>query len=264
MGNSNCQGAAAKNAARKPGEALVLSVVRTTAWGLGDEEDIWQVEVPGGSKVRDLKEKICELYEIVPEAQRLSLAAGTTEPALDDDASTETLAGKRVYMNPVPMEEMLGLGAALGGLGGPGGPPMDEEAQAAMAEMLMGTLQEAAEADQAVLESLQGVTYKVTFQRPQEAGGRAAGREVQLELDALASMELVQQLVEVELFGAVGAEPAHFVFEGMAVPPHATLYHAGIETGKVVIVSKDPPPAVEDQLMTLLAAHNADAVGSMQ
>merc|ERR1719330_204476 len=145
-------------------------------------------------------------------------------------------------MNPVPLEDMFGAA-------GPG-----DAAGEAMAEALMGQLQEAAETDQALLESLQGVTYHVNFERPQDAGGQAAGKKVRLELDALANMEIVKQMVEVEMFGAVGAEPAFLVFQGAPLPPHLTLYHCGVEEGSNVQVVKEPPPTGESQLLAMLAA----------
>lgn len=230
---SACSGAAAQNAARKPGDPLVLAVVRTANWGLGAEEDVWQVEVPGTAKVRDLKAQIEDLYDVPAHSMKLSLAAEETAAALDDDSEVEALAGKRVYMNPAPISDMLG------GLAGLAGGP---EAQAAL-EAFMGVAREANETDQALLESLQGVTYKVTFERPQEAGGAAAGKRVQLEIDALAELEVVKQMVEVELFGAVGGEPACLVFQGMPLPLHATIFHCGIEEGSTVTVTKDPQPA---------------------
>merc|ERR1712194_517491 len=102
-------------------------------------------------------------------------------------------------------------------------------------------------------ESLQGVTYKITFERPQDAGGAAAGKRVTLELDALAELDVVQQMVEVELFGAVGNEPTHLVFQGRPLPAHITVFHAGIEDGSNVTVSKDPPPNPAAELLGMLA-----------
>merc|ERR1719343_927030 len=195
------------------------------------------------SKVRDLKAKIAELYEVPAEGQRLALTAGAADPALEDDAAVEPLAGKRIYMNPIPFEEMLGVAAGQAAAAGE-----------AMAGALMGQLQEAAETDQALLESLQGVTYRVHFERPQDAAGQAAGKRVLVELDALASMEVVKQMVEVEMFGAVGAEPAFLVFQGTPVPPQLTLFHCGVEEGSTVQVVKEPPPTGESQLLAILAA----------
>merc|ERR1712087_972087 len=142
-------------------------------------------------------------------------------------------------MNPVPFEAMLGAAAG--------------QAEA-MAGAFMGQLQEAAETDQALVESLQGVTYRVNFERPQDAGGQAAGKKVLVELDALANMEVVKQMVEVEMFGAVGAEPAFLVFQGTPLPPHLTLFHCGVEEGSTIQVVKEPPPTGESQLLAMLAA----------
>lgn len=202
-------------------------MVRTTAWGYGDEEDTWQVEVPGTAKVRELKAKIEDLYNISVGEQRLSLAAALSEPALDDDAEVEPLIGKKIYMNP----EVL-----------PSHPGEEVFAQALMAR---------AEEDQAVMESLQGVTYKVNFERPQEAGGNAAGKKVTLELDALADIDTVQQMVMVEM--GLGEEPAVLVFENRLMLPHLTLYQAGVEDGKTILVVKEAPPDEEQQqLLSLL------------
>jgi len=246
MGNASagCQGAAEQNARRAPGDPLVLAVVRTAKWGLGTEEDLWQVEVPGTATVAELKAKISELYDVPPAMQKLSLGMGDSDPALADGTIAEELLGKRVFLNPAP------IGDLLGGLGAP------PEAQAAITNMtnaLMGAAQEMQETDQAMRESLEGVTYKVTFERPQAAGGKAAGKKVQLEIAALAQMDTVQQMVEVEMFGAVGAEPAFLVFQGIPLPPFVTPYDAQMD-GKAVIVSKERPPNPGEQLLGMLAA----------
>jgi hypothetical protein len=234
----------------------VLTVVRTARWGLGEEEDLWQVEVLGTATVRELKAKIEELYEVPQQAQRLSLGSGDTEPALEEESQVEALAGKRVYLNPVALTDLLG-----GGLGAP--PPEAEAALTGMAEALMGAAREAQETDEALRQSLQGVTYKVTFERPQEAGGRAAGKRVCLELDALAQVETVQQMVEIELFGAAGAEPAFLLFQSLPLPPHISLFHAGVVDGKTVVVSKERPPHPAEQLLGMLAAVGTQATGPM-
>merc|ERR1711920_458624 len=75
-----------------------------------------------------------------------------------------------------------------------------------------------------------------------------------VELDALASMEVVKQMVEVEMFGAVGVEPAFLVFQGTPLPPHLTLFHCGVEEGSTIQVVKESPPTGESQLLAMLAA----------
>jgi len=121
-------------------------------------------------------------------------------------------------------------------------------------DMVMGVAREAQEADQAMQESLQGVKYKVNFERPREAGGKAGGAKIQMEFDALAKVEDVQRAVETKMFGSVGAEPAFLMFQGMPLPPPMTLFHAGIEDGKVVVVSKERPQFPGEQLLSMMMA----------
>jgi len=226
---------------RAPGAPILLSVVRSHLWGLGGEDDLWQVEVPATATIAQLKETIEQLYELPKEAQRLSLGETPESPALEDSAKVETV-GRRVYL--LPSEN-----GGLAGLEDFGDDPM----MAGMAEALMGAAQENMEVTAALEESLRGVMYKVTFKRPAEAGGAAAGREVKLELEALTLVGDAQQIVEVELFGGVDKEPAYLTFEGMPLPPHVALYQAGIEDGKTVVVSKErPPEAVPEELLAAM------------
>lgn len=231
---------------------MILAVVRTANWGLGAEEDVWQVELLGTAKVHELKAKIEELYDVPQQTMKLSLEAQESAPVLEEDSDVEALLGKRVYMNPAPLTDLLG------GLMGLGGGAQMETAFANMTEAFMGAAREADETGKALLESLQGVTYKVTFERPQDAGGAAAGKRVKLDLDALAQLNVVQEMVEVELFGAVGKESAHLVYQGRPLPYHSTVFHAGIQDGGTVTVSKDPPPHPAAELMNMLAAAAGD------
>jgi len=252
MGNAGCRGV---NVNRKPGGPLVLTLVRTANWGLGSEEDTWQVEVLGTATVKELKAKIEELYDVPQQLQRLSLGSGASDAALEDTSQCEVLAGKRIYLNPASMSDLMsGIPEMLQQAGLPAPPPEAQAAMTSMTEALMGAAQEAQETDKALRESLQGVVYKVIFERPQEAGGKAAGKRVTLELDALSQVRSVQQKVEAEMFGAAGAEPAFLLFQGMPLLPHMSLFHAGIEDGKVVVVSKERPPHPAEQLLGMLSA----------
>merc|ERR550539_1133598 len=94
----------------------------------------------------------------------------------------------------------------------------------------------------ALEESLQGVQYKVNFERPTDAGGSAAGKKITLTLDALALVGDVQQMVEVELFGKAGTEPVFLVFEQQLLTADVPIFHCGIqENGKTVTVAKEQP-----------------------
>lgn len=225
---------------------MVLTIVRSANWGLGTEEDIWQVEILGTATVCELKAKIEELYEVPQQLQRLSLGTAEADPALEDSSEVESLAGKRVHLHPVSFPDLLG------GFGSPS--PEAAAAISGMTQAIMGAAQEAQETEQALRESLCGVKYKVIVVRPQEAGGQAAGKRVTLELDALAQIQTVQNIVEVELFGAIGVEPAFLMFQDAPLPPHIALFHAGIDDGKLIVVSREPPPHPAEQLLGMLAA----------
>ncbi|CAK0807352.1 unnamed protein product, partial [Prorocentrum cordatum] len=107
------------------------------------------------------------------------------------------------------------------------------------------------EMSMALEESLKGVSYTVHFERPRDAGGSAAGKKVSLTFDALSLVGDVQQVVELELFGAAGKEPAFLLLDGASLPPHLPLHLAGVdESGKTITVAKErPPPTDEEQLL---------------
>lgn len=228
-------------AARTANGGLVISIVRSSTWGMGGEDDVWQVEVPAAASVKDLKAKIEELYEVPMRMQKLAKSSNPSEPSLEDTILVETLAKQKIYLLPAPIGDVLGLGD-MGAMGLAGPAPEAQAALAGLAESFMGAMHESMETAKAMQDSLQGVTYKVTFERPVEAGGKAAGKRVALSLDALALVSDVQQMVEVELFGAGNSEPAFLIFEGKPLPPVIPIHAAGIEDGKTVIVSKEKPP----------------------
>jgi len=228
---------AACGAPNSRGGPIVVSVVRTAAWGLGDEEDVWMVEVPKTATLADVKMQIAELYDLPVEAQRLCRTNEESDDGLQDTVRVDAFAGQRLYLFPA-MEE-----------------GEDGEAEAALMgmEALLEAAQEAAEVNAAMEQSLQGVTWVLYFHRPEDAGGPAAGRKIQLQLDALSIAGDVQQMVEVELFGAVGSQPAFLVVDGILIPPEAPLYSVGVEDGKTITVAAEaPPPTDRRQLMAQL------------
>lgn len=247
---------------RTPEGNLVVSVVRSSGWGLGDEEDIWPVEVRAAANVAELKAKIEELYDVPLEAQLLSTGSSADVAhlnALEDAMPVERFATDKIYLFPSEA-------ALSGALEDEDDMPIGEDATNAMAAMTEGILaaaQEQMEVSAALEESLRGVTYRVIFHRPEAAGGAAAGKRVTLTLDALALVGDVQQMVELELFGRVGLEPAFLHFEGVSLPPHCTLFQAGIENGSTVEVLKDAPQVMvpEELLAGLMgdsrAGHHA-------
>merc|ERR1712136_350151 len=88
---------------------------------------------------------------------------------MGDTVGADAFVGQRLYLFPA-MEE-----------------GEDGEAEAALMgmEALLEAAQEAAEVNAAMEQSLQGVAWVLYFHRPEDAGGPAAGRKIQLQLDAL-------------------------------------------------------------------------------
>lgn len=220
---------------RDPNGPWLISVVRSRAWGLGEEEDVWPVEVGATATVSDLRVKIEELYE-VPQDSQLLARTDNASTRLEGSVLVAELERQRVYLLPAP-EASADAQEYLA----------DEQAQLAGMEAFLGAAQEAMEMNAALEESMRGVTYNVHFYRPEDSGGAAAGKSVALSLDALSVIEDVQQIVELELFGAAGTEPAHLALEGRPLPPHVTLFQAGIDDGKVVQVLRNLPPQVDEQ-----------------
>lgn len=210
---------------------------------MGGEEDVWPVEVGPGATMADLKAAIEELYEIPQQAQRLATVdANGDAKDIEDSLLVSKLERQRVHLFPAPnpMEDMFLDGGQA-----------DVDGMAAGLEALLGAAQESMQVNAAIEESLRGVMYKVTFYRPEDSGGRAAGRSVALEVDALALVQDAQQMAELELFGAAGAEPAYPFFEGRPLPPQLPLFHAGIEDKKVVELRRTPPQQNESDRFPL-------------
>merc|ERR1719382_1050428 len=115
---------------------------------MGEEEDVWQVEVPAKATVKDLKAKIEELYEVPCQMQKLSKSRTASDPALEDTLEVESLAKQKIYLLPAPMGDILGGMGGMGGMGAMGLPGLGEptpEAQAAfagLADSLLGATQE--------------------------------------------------------------------------------------------------------------------------
>merc|ERR1719221_1772827 len=131
------------------------------------------------------------------------------------------------------------------GLGAPSA--QQQDALSGMAQHFLGAAQETMETSAAIEESLQGVSYKVHFHRPSDAGGSAAGKNISLDLDALALVGDVQQIVELELFGSTGSEPVFLILDGRLLSSHLPLHHAGVEDGKAIDVAAVRPRLTEQE-----------------
>lgn len=99
---------------------------------------------------------------------------------------------------------------------------------------------EHADEEQAVVESLRGVTYQLRVVRPEAAGGRAAGKRVELKLEALMLVGDAQTMSAAKLLGRfAGREPAYLSFAGQVLPPDMPLHFAGIGDGDTLLLVAD-------------------------
>jgi hypothetical protein len=239
---------AAPKATHSPGSPWVIAVVRSAAWGLGEDEDVWSVEVAETATIADLKAQIEELYDVPRQMQKLILPSQNSSEAINDTMPVSDLNGQRVHLLPMMADPSASLEEVMTSMQGGYAAPSPEE-QAAMAEAFLGAAQETMEMRAALEESLKDVTYMVKFSRGRDCGGQAAGKEVTLPLSALALVGDVQQMVEIELFGAVGAEPAFLVLGGQPLPPDLPIHHVGIEDGVNVDVVLERPQSAEELLL---------------
>lgn len=211
---------------------LGLAIICSSLWSEGDEEDIWHVEVAATASIAEVKSKITEVYGVPEAMQRLQAGPDPGDACFNGTTLATDLAQQPFYLLPAAND------------GDPRPEQYNEEGFGAEQDLDDPEIemQEQAEAARALQESLQGVMYKVNFLRPDGAGGHAAGKRVCLELDALAMVCDAQAMVEVELFGAAGSEPAHLAFNGQPLPPQIPLHCAGIGDGDTVIVESSTLP----------------------
>jgi len=236
--------APANGAALRGTGTLLLSVIVPDGPGQDDE---WQVEVPREATVAQLKERVEELYEVPVFVQQLQLTRGVGDPTLPDDTRVESFAAQPVYL--LAQNEAVSMHD---------GPLPGHEAIDELQEALQVAMQERADTARALQESLAGVTYQITFLRPTEAGGAAAGKQVRLTLDALSLAGDAQCMAELELFGAVGLEPCFLTFGAVFLEAEMPIHMAGVGDGDTLTLGKEMPHEDDDlEEQALLASQIA-------
>ncbi|CAE6915926.1 unnamed protein product [Symbiodinium sp. CCMP2592] len=101
-------------------------------------------------------------------------------------------------------------------------------------------------------ECLRHVEYDLRVVRPEDAGGKAAGKAVQLRLGALTPGFDVQAAAEAALLGAVGQEPAFLSFAGRVLPPFLPIHSAGVGDGDTLVLLAHAP-VLPQEPSTILA-----------
>lgn len=206
----------------------VLTVIRPDASGA--PEDTLQVEVPSTASTLEVKHQISELYGIPVESQCLQCTPDPEDECLGDDC---------------PICDIVGDG------------------EAAMPLFLLPT--EAAEETvsaprhsqpRAWEECLIHVEYDLRVVRPEDAGGKAAGKAVQLRLGALTPAIEAQAAAEAALLDAVGQEPAFLSFAGRVIPPDLPIHFAGVGDGDTLVLLAHAVPVIPQDFDPAAQADN--------
>jgi len=230
---SHCSMPASSSSSSSDQEALyIFTIIRSELWGAENgPEDVWQVEVPRSASALELKQQILELYGVPVEAQRLQCTPSPEDECLDDQAVVAHVLGTsaRVQSADVPLH-LLPSASWLDGV-------------SSSLRRQQDASQAAADADEqrAFIESLRGVSYRLQIVRPEAAGGRAAGKRVELKLEALMLAGNAKAIAEAQLLGrASGREPAYLMFAGQVLPPEISLHFAGVADGDTLLLAANP------------------------
>lgn len=200
---------------------IAITIYRAAKDGI--EEDAWQVSIERGATISSLRNRIGVLYGLPPLMQ--TLRRDPDSPPLAENELLGCDEGDILYLTLASPEELL-----MGSMADPlsmGIPGLD-----GIFEAVSEAVNEVAATNQALQESLESTSYKLTFVMP--AQGSAREKRVQLEVAAVARVEEVLDMVKLELDAealAVGLE-----FAGEELPQHASIHALGIRDGDLLMV----------------------------
>jgi hypothetical protein len=206
-------------------DVVVFSVFRSPLFSRDGNEEKLEVELSRALTVAGLRQQIADLYGIPEAAQRLQ--------------RTPDLGGDRLR-STTPLEELVHQPIFLL----PADVALEDTAMTCDRDHRKAAEQEHAAMVRGMMESLQGVKYKVHVVLPEGLGSETASRS--LSLDALARVGDVQIMLEMELTGAVGKLPMVMVFNQQALPPEIPLHFASVrDDSTLALVITDLPLAQE-------------------
>lgn len=217
------------NACAAADGTVMVSVVRSGLWVPEGAEETWQFEVPRCSTLVDIKAAICAMHDLPVYAQRFQATPTPGDPSLNDATFVDSAAILKRPLHLLPAEELL-----------------QQIATAAKREEELETqMREAAEAAEALQRSLEHTTYRLRFVGTEGPAGVAAGREVELEVSALALVGHVQDMVGTALLSCEGeaSRGLCLAFCGRLLPPHAPIHFLGIGNGDTLQVFDAPAVA---------------------
>jgi len=200
---------------------LTLTIYRPAQPGI--EEDALQVCVDKTSTVGVLKNHLSALFGFPTESQVLRRSFDS--PPFEDNEALTCCDGDVLYLDP-----MVAPDNPIGGL--------MESLNGAMLELsgaMASAATEIAETDHALLESLQDVTYNLTFLMRASQPQRPEERRCQLELGALSRAQEIIEMLRLEL-DIHDDTPLVLEFAGQPIPPILQVHFAGLRDDDVVMI----------------------------
>jgi len=195
--------------------AASCSSRHTTVITVHSGEENWQLEVRESATAHEVKRQIWKQFGVPIELQRLQCTPDWEDECLDDS---------------IPVIEVLGA-----------------QGQAVVLYLLPTENDPTAPRHRHGIEArLQDTEYDLYILRPEDAGGRAAGKKVQIRLGALTSVLEAQVAAEVALLDDVGVEPACLSFAGRPLAHHVTLHQAGVGHGDTLLLAHSVLEDFED------------------
>lgn len=206
-----------RDAEDRPGAGLDLGEISTDTAGsaascsshrtvitVHSGSESWQLEVGESATAHEVKRQIWKRFGVPIELQRLQCTPDREDECLDDS---------------IPVVEVLGA-----------------QGQAVVL-YLLPTENDPTAPRHGIEARLRDTEYDLYVLRPEDAGGRAAGRKVHLRLGALTSVLEAQVAAEVALLDDVGVEPACLSFAGRPLAHHLTLHQAGVGHGDTLLLA---------------------------
>lgn len=193
---------------------ITLTVYRAAQQGV--EEDALQVRISRGASIGELQTQLSDLYGIPPQMQVLRRDVDSAPLRPEETLVCEDGDVLHLVVN----------GAAN---------PLAANPFGALQEALVGAMQQAAAADQALLDALANTNYRLTFVMP--ASGASPEKRCQLEVSAVAHVAEVLDMVRLELDAEDTA--CELEFAGEVLPRPLQMHSAGLQDGDTVIVRSD-------------------------
>lgn len=192
----------------------------------GAAEDAWQVEVPRGATIAELKAKVAELYEVPVELQEIRRDVDSASLADTDPLDTDPRLNEDV-LHLLVKGQQGPLGALFGG---------DMSGLMNMAQGFLGNLanvvNESAQMNEAMEQSLADVTYNLNVVLPGRAG--KADTRCKLPLSAMAFVGDVTEAARLEL-NIGSAQHFQLTYGGQALPESMTVHAAGLRDGDTLL-----------------------------